>query len=140
MLTWNEIEEISNNNIEIGAHTVTHPNLQEEKLSKAELEVMESKREIENHLRRVVRYFSYPFGRYTDRILEIVENSGFEAAVGGRGSVHEGSCVFSLNRVQIDRSVCFPQFTARLTKGVDWSEKIEQMIRTLLRKKVTDEV
>lgn len=132
MLTWNEIEEISNNGIEIGAHTVTHPNLQEENPSKAEYEIMESKREIEKHLKKKVRFLSYPFGRYTNRILEIVENSGFEAVVGGRGTVHEGSYLFVLNRVQVDRSLSFLQFKAHLTKAVDWSREIEQTIRILL--------
>jgi len=132
MLTWNEIEEISNNGIEIGAHTVTHPNLQEENPSKAEYEIMESKREIEKHLKKSVRFLSYPFGRYTNRILEIAKNSGFEAVVGGRGTVHEGSHLFVLNRVQIDRSISFLQFKARLTKAADWSREIEKSIRILL--------
>lgn len=132
MLTWDEIEEISKNNIEIGAHTVTHPSLQEENRLKAEYEIIESKREIETHLKKRVRFFSYPFGRYTDRILEIAKNSDFEAVVGGRGTVHKGSCLFPLNRVQIDRSVSFLQFRARLTKAVDWSRNIEQTVGTLL--------
>lgn len=134
MLTWNEIEEISNNGIEIGAHTVTHPNLQEENPSKAECEIMESKREIEKHLKKNVRFLSYPFGRYTNRLLEIAENSGFEAVFGGRGTVREGSCLFVLNRVQIDRSISFLQFKAYLTKAVNWTKKIEKTGRILLRR------
>jgi len=135
MLTWDEIEEISINNIEIGAHTVTHPSLKKENRWKAEYEIIESKREIETRLKKRVRFFSYPFGRYTDQVSEILKNSDFEAAVGGRGTVHKGSCLFPLNRVQIDRSVSFLQFKARLTKAVDWSRNIEQAVRTLLGKR-----
>jgi hypothetical protein len=133
-LTWEQIEEISNNNIEIGAHTVTHPNLQQEKPEKVEHEIMKSKEEIEKHLRRTVRFFSYPFGKYTNQILKIIENAGFEAGIGGLGTVQKSSCLFTLNRVQVDRSITFLQFKARLTKAVDWSGKIEQIVRTVLRR------
>jgi peptidoglycan/xylan/chitin deacetylase (PgdA/CDA1 family) len=134
ILTWEQIEEISNHNIEIGAHTVTHPNLQQEKPEKVEHEIMKSKEEIEKHLRRTVRFFSYPFGSYTNQIVEIVENAGFEAAVGGLGTIQESASLFTLNRVQVDRSISFLQFKAHLTKAVDWSGKIEQTVKTLLRR------
>jgi peptidoglycan/xylan/chitin deacetylase (PgdA/CDA1 family) len=134
MLTWEQIEEISNNNIEIGAHTVTHPNLQKKKPEEAIHEIVKSKEEIEKHLRRTVRFFSYPFGRYTNQILEIVESAGFEAGVGGVGTVHKGSYLFTLNRVQVDRSITFVQLKAHLTKAVDWSRRIEQTTRILLRR------
>ena len=137
MLTWDQVEEISENNIEIGAHTTTHPNLQQMNPREAENEIMKSKEEIEKHLGRTVRFFSYPFGSYTKQILTIVENVGFEAAVGGVGTVHKGSDIFTLNRVQIDRPVCFLQFRARLTKGVDWSKEMEQIIRMLLKRKTS---
>lgn len=134
ILTWEQIEEISNNNIEIGAHTVTHPNLQQKKPEEAIREITKSKEELEKHLRRTVRFFSYPFGRYTNQILEIVDNAGFEAGVGGGGTVQEDACLFTLNRVQVDRSITFLQFRAHLTKAVDWSRKIEQTTRILLRR------
>jgi peptidoglycan/xylan/chitin deacetylase (PgdA/CDA1 family) len=134
MLTWDQIKEISNNNIEIGAHTVTHPNLQTKKPEEVAYEIIKSKEEIEKHLKRTVRFFSYPFGRYTNQVLKIVEEAGFEAGVSGVGTVQRGSCIFALNRVQIDRSITFLQFKAHLTKAVDWSRKIEQTARTLLRR------
>ena len=134
ILTWEQIEEISDNNIEIGAHTVTHPNLQKEKPEEAIYEIVKSKGEIEKHLGRSVRFFSYPFGKYTSQVLEIVEKAGFEAGVGGMGTVHKDSNIFALNRVRVDRSTTFLQFKARLTKAVDWSTGIEQTVRKLLRR------
>jgi len=132
MLTWKQIEEISNNNIEIGAHSVTHPNLQEEASENVEFEIAKSKQEIERHLRKTVRFFSYPFGRYTSKITEIVEQAGFEAGVCGRGTVQKDSGIFNLNRVQVDSSITFLQFRAQLTEAVDWSRKIEQSARMVL--------
>jgi peptidoglycan/xylan/chitin deacetylase (PgdA/CDA1 family) len=134
MLTWEQIEEISGNNIEIGAHTVTHPNLEQTSVEKVHHEIAKSKEEIEKHLGCTVRFFSYPFGGYTDQILKTVENAGFEGGVGGFGTVRDASHLFALNRVQVDSSISFLQFKARLTKAVDWSGKIEKTVKTLLRR------
>lgn len=135
MLTWEQIDEISNYSIEIGAHTITHPNLQERKPEEVEHEIVKSKEEIEKHLGKAVKFFAYPYGKYTDHILEIVEKMGFEAGVAGLGTIRKGSCLFTLNRVQVDSSISFLQFKARLTKAVDWSRKIEKTIRILLGKR-----
>jgi peptidoglycan/xylan/chitin deacetylase (PgdA/CDA1 family) len=135
MLFWSEILEIAGNNIEIGAHTITHPNLQEEDSEEAEYEIVKSKSKLEERLRKTVRFFSYPFGRHNHQIREIVRDSGFEGAVGGTGTLSTGSCVFALNRVQIDRSISFLQFRVHLTKAADWSREIEQTIRALLRRR-----
>ncbi len=134
MLTWKQIEEISNNNIEIGAHSVTHPNLQEESSDKIEFEITESKQEIERHLRKTVQFFSYPSGRYTSKITQTVEHAGFKAGVCGGGTVQKGSRLFNLSRVQVDSSITFLHYRAQLTKAADWSRKIELSARILLRK------
>jgi len=133
MLTWKEIEEMSKNNIEIGAHTATHPSLQETSLKEAENEILRSKKEIEKHIKKNVNYFSYPFGRYTPKIGDVVESSGFKAALGGEGTIRKDTQIFFLNRIQVDSSVSFMLFKARLTKAVDWLEKLEQLPRKYLK-------
>jgi peptidoglycan/xylan/chitin deacetylase (PgdA/CDA1 family) len=131
MLTWKQIEEISNNNIEIGAHTVTHPNLQKKKREEAEQEITESKEEIENHLGKCVNFFSYPFGRYSPEIVDIVRRSGFKGGVGAEGTVRKDAQLFVLDRIQVDSSVSFILFKARLTKAIDMSSSIEQALKKL---------
>jgi peptidoglycan/xylan/chitin deacetylase (PgdA/CDA1 family) len=135
MLSWEQILEISGNGIEIGAHTVTHPNLQEKGLAEAKCEIIESKKIIEEHLNAKVRLFSYPFGRYTLQTVKIIRDCGFEGAVGGVGTVRKDLCPFVLNRVQIDSSISFLQFKTRLTKAVDWFREIEYAVRLLLRRR-----
>jgi peptidoglycan/xylan/chitin deacetylase (PgdA/CDA1 family) len=137
ILTWKEIEEISKNQIEIAAHSVTHRDLREIDPSEAGVEIMRSKKEIEKHTKKGVRYFSYPFGNYDSRIVEIVKSSGFEAAVGGEGSnkyVRESTQVFVLKRVQVDRSISFTLFKARLTKAWDRLEVLEMMAKRMISK------
>jgi len=133
-LTWNEIEEMSKNNIEIGAHTVTHPNLQKIGIREAEDEIVKSRGEIEKHIKKCVDFFSYPFGKYRPDIVDEVKSLGFKAAVGGGGTIRKDACVFTLNRIQVDSTISFMLFKAQLTKAVDWYKRLEYIPKVTLAK------
>jgi peptidoglycan/xylan/chitin deacetylase (PgdA/CDA1 family) len=133
MLTWEQINEISNNNIEIGAHTLSHPNLQKKKLEDAEYEIKKSKEEIEKHIGKPIHFFSYPFGRYKPKIADMVKSAGFKGGVGGMGTIQKDGQIFVLNRVQVDSSVSFMLFKARLTKAVDMVKLIEEDAKMILK-------
>lgn len=65
---------------EIGAHTLSHrilPGLEDRDLSR---EVRGSKQKLEELLGSEVRMFCYPRGRYDSRVIDCVEQSGFEGA------------------------------------------------------------
>jgi peptidoglycan/xylan/chitin deacetylase (PgdA/CDA1 family) len=133
MLTWEEIEEMSANGIEIGAHTVTHPNLQRTELKQAEHEILKSKEVIEKHIKKRVRFFSYPFGKYNNDIINITKSSGFEAALGGGGTIQKNADPFALSRIQVDSSVSFLLFQAQMTKAADWYKTFEKIAKRFLR-------
>ena len=126
MLNWKQIEEISRNKFEIGAHTVSHPNLKEIDLEEAKNEILNSKKEIEEHVGKNVDFISYPFGKHTPEIIGLVQSLGFKGGVGRGGTVRKDGQTYLLNRVQVDRSVCLTTFKARLTKAVDFFIAIEQ--------------
>jgi len=125
MLGWNEIEEMSRNNFEIGAHTVHHHDLRNMSLEEASKEILESKIEIERHIKKDVNFFSYPFGSFTPEVVNIVKSLGFKASVGGGGTISRNSKVFTLNRIQVDGSISFAFFIVRLTKAFDLVKKLE---------------
>jgi peptidoglycan/xylan/chitin deacetylase (PgdA/CDA1 family) len=131
ILTWQQIKEISDNAFEIGAHTVTHPNLQKIDYNLAEKEIKDSKIELEKHINKKVRFFSYPFGSKTPETVGIVMSSNYEGAVGGSGTVRSPANLYNLNRIQVDKSVSFILFKARLTNAVDVLNKIEQLAKKL---------
>jgi peptidoglycan/xylan/chitin deacetylase (PgdA/CDA1 family) len=139
MLTWNEIEEMSKNNIDIGAHTATHLDLREADLKTARNEILESKMQIEKHVKKAVKHFSFPKGSCSQKTVDLVKSLGFENAMGGYPSSQEGrkpSNGFVLHRVQIDSSVSSILFKARLTKAVDWSRQLERIVKKMLEKLV----
>jgi peptidoglycan/xylan/chitin deacetylase (PgdA/CDA1 family) len=83
-LDWEDIKEMSKNQISFGAHTVNHPILTNISLDRAKQEIVESKRLLEKKLRRRVSSFAYPNGTapdFNDDIIRIVRETGFACAV-----------------------------------------------------------
>ena len=78
-LNSKEIIELSKKH-EIGAHTLTHPDLDKIGIKNARDEILGSKEYLENILGRDVKMFCYPQGKYNDKIIRIVKKAGFVGA------------------------------------------------------------
>ena len=63
MLNWHEVAGLANAGWEIGAHTLSHPDLSRTPVTQAIREISESKRRIEERLGTTVAAFAYPYGR-----------------------------------------------------------------------------
>jgi len=83
MCSWNEIREMSENNISFGGHTMTHPILSKVSLEQARYEIQESKKIIETRMDRPINTFAYPNGQPDDfnaEIKQIVKDTGYRLA------------------------------------------------------------
>lgn len=78
-LNSEEIIELSKKH-EIGAHTLTHPDLDKISNESANDEILGSKECIENILDCDIKMFCYPRGRYNDEIIRMVKKAGFIGA------------------------------------------------------------
>jgi peptidoglycan/xylan/chitin deacetylase (PgdA/CDA1 family) len=67
--------------VDFGSHTVHHPNLTALPDADAEVEIVESKRVLEELLGHPVRTFCYPTGAYGDREVALVDDAGYALAV-----------------------------------------------------------
>ena len=137
MLSWTEIKEMSNNKITIGAHTITHPNLEQADLETAKEEILKSREEIEVNIGKKVKYFSSPYGKDNEEIANLVKSMGFEYAFGRLSSkrlIQSGVNRLILNRTEIDSGVVYWMFKVKLTKAVDWYEKIEHKASEIVNK------
>jgi peptidoglycan/xylan/chitin deacetylase (PgdA/CDA1 family) len=79
-LSSDQLKFMSRNGMEIGSHGMTHPVLSRISLKKVEYEVKESKLELEKILNREVITFCYPYGRYNDKVIKIIESVGYHYA------------------------------------------------------------
>jgi len=81
LMTVNELQTISRDGlIDIGAHTVHHPDLKSLPPERQRLEIVTSKRQLEEWLGRSVRWFAYPYGGGDIVTRRLVQETGFEAA------------------------------------------------------------
>ncbi|MBZ5606611.1 MAG: polysaccharide deacetylase family protein, partial [Acidobacteriia bacterium] len=93
-LAWDDVRELARGGIEFGGHTRTHPILSR-LATRAELveEIRGSKLRIEAETGVEARHFCYPNGTradFTEEVIQVVGESGFESAVTGLVGVNRG--------------------------------------------------
>ena len=81
MMTEDELRTLVAAGFELGAHTVTHPDLSQLGYDACLDEMVRSREAVERIQGRPVRTFAYPFCRYGDAAVAAAEAAGFEAAV-----------------------------------------------------------
>ena len=106
-LTWEEIREMTKNNIEIGSHTLSHCNLlkyrdnenYETYLDRVRREIILSKEILESKIGDKINFFAYPYGVYSPIIKDIVIQAGYEGILNANSmSNNFNADPFSLNR------------------------------------------
>ncbi len=81
--TWKEIIEMSNNGVEIGSHTMSHPVLSKISAEEVDYEICYSKKYLESKLKKQVNTFCYPNGQpddINDYVINAVEKAGYRGA------------------------------------------------------------
>jgi peptidoglycan/xylan/chitin deacetylase (PgdA/CDA1 family) len=103
MLNWDEITEMSKDNIDFGSHSQSHRNLTSLRTDEVRSELAESKRIIEHRIRNRVSVFCYPYGDYNDEVRHLARKAGYDCAVTTRQyeKSTRKSDVFALDRVGV---------------------------------------
>lgn len=81
MMTAEELLELAAEGIELGAHTVTHPDLSTLDPEASLREMVESRAYLERLTGKAVTTFAYPFCHYTATTVAAARDAGFETAV-----------------------------------------------------------
>lgn len=104
-MTWDDIQILIENGIEIGSHTLHHgflPDLSEEDVRK---EIYESKAVLENKLQRPIPLFSYPGGGFNASARQHVIDAGYAGAVATHpGLKYPDLDPYALKRIRISRT------------------------------------
>jgi peptidoglycan/xylan/chitin deacetylase (PgdA/CDA1 family) len=103
MMTGEQVRHLRRSGMEIGAHTMTHPILAQLDRERADLEIRDSKRRLEEITGNPVTLFAYPNGKpsrdYRREHVATVRALGFEAAVTTAwGVAHAASDTYQLPR------------------------------------------
>jgi peptidoglycan/xylan/chitin deacetylase (PgdA/CDA1 family) len=111
MLSETEIRELAGEGWELGAHTMTHPDLSTLDYDACRREIEDSRTALERIGGAPVETFAYPFGHYNPSALAAVRDSGLVAAVStGRGSWS----AYELRRTMIGAADPTPIFVLKL--------------------------
>lgn len=103
-MTWDQLRDMQASNMEIASHSHQHlylPDVKEH--DQLELEIVHSKKVLEESLGKPVRYFSYPVGGYTEEIKDMVKSAKYKGACAtNRGYDRFNTRPYELKRIRIN--------------------------------------
>jgi peptidoglycan/xylan/chitin deacetylase (PgdA/CDA1 family) len=100
MLEWSQITELPSAGVEVGAHAHRHLALDELDRATAQIEIVQSKNALEDHLGAPIESFAYPHGYHSRALKEMVRLAGFTNACGVKHALSgPGDDVFALSRI-----------------------------------------
>jgi peptidoglycan/xylan/chitin deacetylase (PgdA/CDA1 family) len=133
-LTWGEeIKEMTENNLEIGSHALSHCNLLKYKenenyenyLARIKKEIFLSKEILESKIGGKVKFFAYPYGVYSPTIKNLVIQADYEGILNANSMNNTlNTDPFSLNRQIIFRNNSFNSFIQILNQQPLHTSKI----------------
>ena len=108
-LSWAQLKELAENNMEIQCQSLTHRDLTtlkekesfEEYFDSLNREILGSKQLIEKRLNRKCTCFAYPYGASNKLVIALVKKHGYRGAF----TVKRGSNPFFINNFMINRTI-----------------------------------
>jgi peptidoglycan/xylan/chitin deacetylase (PgdA/CDA1 family) len=111
MLNWHELAEIAAAGIEIGAHTYTHPQLDQLPDGQLHEELYGPKSELEDKLGMAVTGLAYPFGYSNDKVRQMARSAGYTYAYAVDNALTtSGANQFALPRLTVKRTTTMESF------------------------------
>tara|TARA_B100000315_G_C14590669_1_gene595560 strand:+ start:3280 stop:4098 length:819 start_codon:yes stop_codon:yes gene_type:complete len=120
-LDWEDLEYLINNGAEIGCHSRYHEDLTTLSEQRLKDNISTAKEILEKRTGQDIQAFSYPYGKFSDRVKEVVSNSGFRMACCSIGGSNTSSTdVFELRRTEISKYDSLRDFKKKLKGRHDW--------------------
>ena len=104
-LNWSQIRKMSDDGICFGSHGVNHVFLTRRSTETIRYELKTSKKMLEDRTGKPVQFFSYPYGDYNNKIIELVHEAGYDAAFSLQPEIlrvsETANCRYMLPRIAI---------------------------------------
>jgi len=138
IMGWSDAKQLQKQGIVFGSHTVNHLKLEKLSLEEVEVEIGESKNEIEGHLGKSVDYFSYPYAfpegkvDYLNKYFMMLNKFGYKIGVTTViGRVHRSDNILALKRIPVNNYDDPALFKAKLDGNYDWVH-VPQYLRKIM--------
>lgn len=99
IMAGSTLRALRSGQVDIGAHTISHPRLPDLSVAQQESEIRSSKSLLEDVLGEPVESFAYPFGRYDAAVRDAVGAAGYRMAL----TVNRGLANVAPNPYEIPR-------------------------------------
>jgi peptidoglycan/xylan/chitin deacetylase (PgdA/CDA1 family) len=126
-LSWSDVREMRTCGMQIGSHTVTHPELAMLSRNQIDRELRDSKDAIEQQLNATVTSFAYPYGfpevddQFIHDAREVLQSCGYEVAVTTiLGTATISSDRYLLPRLPVNSWDDRQFLKTKLDGGYDW--------------------
>ncbi|MDX3754560.1 polysaccharide deacetylase family protein [Streptomyces mirabilis] len=117
MLSWAQVGELAAEQVEIGGHSHTHPQLDQLSDDALRFEVRRCKEIIADELGSRPASFAYPYGYSSRRVRQVVRETGFAQSLAvGNGLARRRQGPYALQRVTVRRGTGIEEFE-RLVEG-----------------------
>ena len=136
MLTWQQVRSLHEQRVAIGSHLVHHEDMSRLSRMRAEEELRDSKRVIEDRLGATCDRFAYPFSHFTSEAVQLVGASGYTSAVTAlhhRFRQSEQIDPLRIGRVDISGGYSFDDFQVLLRGDWDFLGGYQRLRRPLLQ-------
>ncbi|TQF73951.1 polysaccharide deacetylase family protein [Rhodococcus spelaei] len=115
MLSWAAAGEVADAGLEIGAHSVTHPQLDTLSIADARAEVTRCRTELQDRLDVPVGSFAYPHGYSSRAVRQLVAQAGYDSACSVKNALATASDPwYSIARLTVTDRTTDEQLTAWL--------------------------
>jgi peptidoglycan/xylan/chitin deacetylase (PgdA/CDA1 family) len=119
MMSWRELAEAAEAGVEIGAHTVKHPQLDQLPAGRLHEELYASKSQLEEHLGMAVPGLAYPYGYSNERVRQVAREIGYGYAYAVDNTMTpRGADNFALPRLTVKRTTTMESFR-KMVNGHD---------------------
>jgi peptidoglycan/xylan/chitin deacetylase (PgdA/CDA1 family) len=136
MLTWTQLGELAAAGIEVGAHSYTHPQLDQLPAARIRHELRTSKAEIEDRLGDPVPGMAFPYGYFSRAVVAATEHAGYRYSC-TVGNTMRGTHAdpFRQPRLTVRRSTTIGQFS-KMIEGKLTTALVQDRILTSIYKPI----
>lgn len=133
LLSLEQVRSLPTNLVTVGSHTLTHPMLTQVEEDPARQEIQGSRTKLEAMLNRPVRQFSFPFGDFSEKLVEICRESGYERVYTTLPAfAFEQPGEFVVGRIRVDPTDWPLEFRMKLAGAYRWLPMIFSLKRNLV--------
>ena len=121
VMSQQQLLELPESLVTIGSHTLTHPMLTRIEEEAAREEIVGSRLRLEQMLNRTISVFSFPFGAFNERLIEICREAGYQRVFTTLpGFAFSGPGQFAVGRVRVDPTDWPLEFHLKVAGAYRW--------------------